>query len=86
MEPDRAGEAIVGKRPVGEHLGQTSGGRSQEQVQLEQPLAGGDEPLREPQVIERGCGQVRDAPRVAEDLDGLGQAGYGELAVLRQHR
>ena len=38
-------------------------------IHLEEALPGGDEPLREPQVVERARREVRDAVTVAEDLD-----------------
>ena len=52
VEADRAGEAIVVERPVGEHLRQPAARGAEQQVDLEQTFAGRDEPLREPQVAE----------------------------------
>ena len=85
-EADRPGEPVVGQRAVGEDLGETSARRAEQQVHLEQALTGGDEPLREPEIVERRGADVRHAPAVPEDLDRFGQSRDRELAVLGEER
>ena len=55
VEADRSGEAVVLERPVGEDLGQAPARGAQQQVELEQALAGRDEALREPEIVERAA-------------------------------
>ena len=73
VEADRPREPVVLERPVGEDLGQAAARGAEQQVDLEQAFARRDEPLREPEVVERRGGDVRHAPPVAKDLDRLGR-------------
>ena len=86
VEADRPREAVVVERPVGEDLRQPAVRGTEQQVDLEQAFAGRDEPLREPQVVERRGADVRHAPAVAEDLDRRGEARRRELTLLGQER
>jgi hypothetical protein len=52
-----------------------------ENVHLEEAILGGDEALREDEVVEGLCADVGDAVSVALDGDGSGEAGHGESAV-----
>ncbi len=71
VEPDDAREAVLRERGRGEELGEPSARGPQGEVDLEQPLGRGDEPLREPQVLERGRADVQDAPPIAPNLYGI---------------
>ncbi len=84
VEPDRASEPVGRDREVREPSREAPARRAQRELDLEQPLRGLHEPLREPQVVERCGGQVGDPPPVPEDLDRFAQPRDRQLALHRR--
>ena len=84
VDADRAGEAIVVEGEVAEELGEPAVRLLQGEVDLEEAFAGGHEPLREPEVLERVGREVGDAVPIAQHLDGSAEARDGEFAVHRE--
>ncbi len=94
VEADRPREPVGRDREIGEPPREASARRAQRELDLEQPLRGLDEPLREPQVVQstpptgRGSPTGRAAPRRvrgARDLElalDRGQGGAGGAQEL----
>ena len=65
VEPHRSREPVVVERALAEQLAQAAVRRAEREVELEQPFAGRDHALREPEIVERGGLDVWHAPRIA---------------------
>ena len=78
-ELQQAGPDVTRQGPWPLDLRQRSRGLAPPQLELKEPVAGDVIPLGEEEVVFVPCIDVGNTPAVAEDLDGLIQAGVGHL-------
>ena len=86
VEPDGAREPVLVECALAEELAEPSVGRAQGELQLEQPLAGGHDPVREPEIVERGRLDVGHAPGIAPHSHRFTEALDAELPAGREQR
>ena len=86
IEPDGPGEDVVVVGELAEALGETTRRGAQQQIELEEPFPGGDESLREPQVVERLGGDPRNPVGITLHRHRSAEPGSGQLAFQREQR
>ena len=77
---DRADEPVERERGLAEQLRESPASESRQEVDLEQALRGLDVPLGEVHVVHGARVDMRNAPPIPQDLDGLLQAREPDLS------
>ena len=84
--PEQPGEVIPDERLAPEDFSRLATGDPAPQIDLEESILRRHEALRKEEVVLASGVDVRDAPAVAEHLDGLAQTGHRDLPFqLSQH-
>src|SRR5205807_9827888 len=67
--PDQPCHAVAGNGRGAEDLGELAGANAAPQIDLEQPILGGDKSLRKEEIFGAGGVNVRHSPTVTQNLD-----------------